>query len=129
MANIERGEVELVVNDRVYTLKLTTNAAIAMQTRTKKTFGQLAASAVELDIEAIRDIIFMLLQKHHAQEFKTLTSVGEFIDDAGGVKVFFETLEKLQAANQAAEDAANPQTAQGQSTGESLSEAPVATVA
>lgn len=128
MANIERGEVELVVNDKPYTLKLTTNAAVALQTRTKKTFGQLAGAAMELDVEAIRDIVFALLQKHHAVEFKTLSSVGDFIDDAGGIKVFFETLQKLAEANQDAEDK-NPQTAQDALIGAASSETPVDTAA
>lgn len=128
MANIERGEVEIVVNDTPYTLKLTTNAAVALQTRTKKTFGQLAAAAMELDVEAIRDIVFALLQKNHAADFKTLTSVGDFIDDAGGIKVFFETLGKLAEANRSAEEE-NPQTAQAASIGESLKHQPVDTAA
>ena len=127
MANIERGEVEIVVNDKPYTLKLTMNSSIATQTRTKKTIGELLSAAVALDFEAIRDVVFVLLQKHHAAEFKTLSSVGEFIDDAGGVKAFFATLEQLAKAN---EDPSNPQTAQATTpTGDDLSSTPAVTVA
>lgn len=126
MANIERGEVEVIVNDKPYTLKVTMNASVAMQTRTKKTMGELLGAAAALDFEAIRDVVFMLLQKHHAAEFKTLSSVGDFIDDAGGVATFFSTLEQLAKAN---EDPANPPNAQVTPTGDSLLETPAATVA
>jgi hypothetical protein len=124
MANIERGEIEVVVNDKPYTLKMTMNASVAVQMRTKKTLGQLMAAAEGLDVEAIRDIVFVLLQKHHGAEFKTVSSVGDFIDDAGGLKTFFTTLQQLAKAN----EPEDPQNAQAPNpTGESLSETPVAT--
>lgn len=125
MANIERGEIEIIVKDKPYTLKVTMNASIAVQARTKKTMGELINAATALDFEAIRDVVFMLLQKHHAAEFKTLSSVGDFIDDAGGVAAFFNALEQLAKAN---EDP-NPRIAQVPSTGESLPETLVASVA
>jgi len=127
MANIERGEIEIVVNDKPYTLKVTMNASIAVQTRTKKTIGDLINAATAMDFEAIRDVVFMLLQKHHAAEFKTLSSVGDFIDDAGGVAVFFASLERLAKANEVPGE--NPPSAQETSTGGSLSETPAVTVA
>lgn len=127
MANSERGEIEIIVNDKPYTLKVTMNASIAIQTRTKKTMGELINAATALDFEAIRDVVFMLLQKHHAAEFKTLTSVGDFIDDAGGVAAFFNALEQLAKANEVPGE--NPPIAQETSTGERLSEMPVASVA
>lgn len=127
MANSERGEIEIIVNDKPYTLKVTMNASIAIQARTKKTMGEIINAATALDFEAIRDVVFMLLQKHHAEEFKTLTSVGNFIDDAGGVSVFFTTLERLARANEVPEE--NPLNAQETSIGGSLSETPAVTVA
>lgn len=125
MANIERGEIEIIVNDKPYTLKVTMNASVAVQARTKKTMGELINAATALDFEAIRDVVFMLLQKHHAGEFKTLSSVGDFIDDAGGVAAFFNALEQLAKAN---EDP-NPRIAQAPSTGALSPETPVVTVA
>lgn len=122
MANYERGEIEVVVNDKPYTLKLSMNASVALQQRTKRKIGELLADATALDFEAIRDLVFMLLQKHHGKEIDTLSKAGEFIDDAGGVHVFFDTLGKLGAAN-APED---PQKAQETPTGESSTATPVA---
>lgn len=127
MANIERGEVELIVNDRAYTLKLTMNAAITTQKRTGKTIGELLGKAAALDVEAIRDIVFVLLQKHHADEFKNVSAAGDFIDDAGGIAKFFSALEELGKANE--DPNANPPMAQETRTGGGSSETPGASAA
>lgn len=120
MANPERGEVEVVVNDKPYTLKLSMNAAVSLQHRTKKAIGELFSSAAGLDFEAIRDLVFMLLQKYHAKEIDTPAKAGELIDAAGGVAVFFAALSSLAEMN-APE---NPPTAQARSTGDSSTETP-----
>ena len=124
MANIERGEVEVVVNDRPYSLKLSTNAAVALENRLKKKIGAILADAEGLDFTAIRDIVWLLLQKHHAEEFKTPAQAGDFVDDAGGVKVFFETLQKLGQANAPDGAGANPQIAPTPGTGSASTETP-----
>lgn len=129
MANIERGEVEVIVNDKPYTLKLSMNASVALQQRTKKTMRELLESATSLDFEAIRDIVHLLLQKCHADEFKTLSKVGEFIDDAGGVAVFFDVLERLTKANQDPNPPLAQATDTGAPIGELSPETPVVTVA
>ena len=100
MTNIERGEVDFTVADKTYTLKLSMNAACALETRSKKRIGEILASCESLDFTAIRDILFVLLQKHHARQFPTLTEVGNLIDDAGGVMTFFAALRAMTVANE-----------------------------
>ncbi len=108
LANAERGEVALDVGGKSFTLKLTTNAAATLQTRYKKSLGQLLNDIGGLDVIAIRGIFWCLLQKHHAKEFKTEEQVGDFIDDAGGLKVVMEAIERSLVLN----NDPNPPTAQ-----------------
>jgi hypothetical protein len=103
-ANPERGEVDITVDGKTYTLKLSMNAAATLQGRTKKTIGTLMDEATALDFVAIRSIVWLLLQKHHAADFKTEDKVGEFMDDAGGVAPFFDALQTLGKANSAGPD-------------------------
>lgn len=118
MANIERGEIDITVNDKTYTLKLSMNAAATAQSRTKRTMGELLEAAQALDFVAIRDLMWVLLQKYHAADFKTVEQVGNLIDDGGGLAKFFESIAELSKANggataPAAEGAAgNPPQAQ-----------------
>jgi hypothetical protein len=123
MANIERGEVELVVNDKSYTLKLSMNAAVQLEARQKRKIGEILSDAESLDFTAIRDIVWVLLQKFHSGDFKTPDKVGDFMDEAGGAKVFFETLAKLAEANKP-EGKANPPVAPTTGTGGSSIETP-----
>jgi hypothetical protein len=125
MANIERGEVGVVVNDIPYSLKLSMNAAAKLETRLGKKMGEVLIAAEALDFTAMRDILWVLLQKYHAEQFKTLESVGDFMDDAGGAKVFFETLEQLGKANKP-EGTVNPLTAPTSGTGGGSIETPAA---
>ncbi len=87
MANPERGEVDLVAGERTYTLFLSTNALCAMQKRQSKTFGQILSSIMALDIEALRAMAYAVLQKHHANTFKTDDAVGDLIDVVSMKKV------------------------------------------
>jgi hypothetical protein len=114
MANGQRGEVLVTVKrkktreadgavewtDTEYTLKLSMNAAAALETRTKKKIGDYIALAGEMDFNAIRQLVWLLLQKYHASEFTTVDQAGEFVDDAGGPAVFFDALQRLQALNE-----------------------------
>ncbi len=117
MANRERGEIEIDIKGKPYTLKLSMNAAAIVQTRHKKTIGQMMTEAASLDFTAIRSIVWLLLQKHHAAEFKTEEAAGDFIDEAGGVMLFFNALEQLAIIN--AEGANPPTDQQTNGTGES----------
>jgi hypothetical protein len=127
MANPERGEVEIVVNDRPYTLKLSTNAAVSFEEKEKKTIGQLLMEAQALSFKSIRYFLWLLLQTHHAEEFKKLSDVGTLIDDGGGIAKFLERIMAMAEINQKAqqealknggEKAADPLDAQADGTGE-----------
>jgi hypothetical protein len=125
MANIERGEVELVVGDKSYTLKLSMNAAVQLEARQKRKIGEILNDAENLDFTAIRDIVWVLLQKYHSGDFHTPEKVGNFMDEAGGAKVFFETLAKLAEANKP-EGTRNPPVAPTTGTGGNSTETPAA---
>lgn len=132
MANPERGEVGIsvtrVVNGRdetfEYTLKLSMNAAVALQNKRKKTMSAIMAEVESLDFATIRDIAHMLLQKHHAKEFDTPEKAGDLIDEAGGLIPFFDAFRALMATNEtppSQEGSANPQPAQIQTGDGSMS--------
>ncbi len=103
VANPLKGEVSLAVETaggaRSYVLKLSMNAAVALQKRTGKTLAQSFAAVEILDMEVIRDFAFALLQKHHAQEFPTPESVGDLIDEVGGIVPFLNAFEQLVTHN------------------------------
>src|SRR4029434_1201582 len=99
VANPERGEVELAVNGDVFVLKLSMNAAVVLQKKTGKTMGQLLRDCSDLDFDAIRNVTWMLLPRHHAERFKLPDSVGDLIDEAGGVQRIADALIKVQAVN------------------------------
>lgn len=116
MANIEKGEVEIIVGSTPYTLKVGMNAAAILQHRHKKSIGALLRDASDLDFVAIRGLVWLLLQKHHAKEFPNEEAVGNFMDDAGGLAMFMDAIAKLADANNEGPD---PNlTAQGNGTGE-----------
>lgn len=130
MANIERGEVDLVVErdgvDRIYTLKMTTSAAIAVEQRTKKKVGELLMDSALIGVESQRDLLFVLLQKHHADEFKNLAAVTALMDDIPRPAVVIDAFEQLFSANQE-KKTENPPTAQGgNGTGENSTSTPEA---
>jgi hypothetical protein len=127
-ANPERGEVDFPVKrgdggvEKNYVLKLSINAAVALQKKLKKPMAEIVGGLDKMDFEIIREIAFMLLQKHHAEEVKTPEAAGDVVDDGGGVQKFALAFQSLIAANQDGEGNANPQAAQGQSiTGKSTS--------
>lgn len=132
-ANPERGEIDLKVGDRAFVLKLSMNAAVALEKKTGMSIGQINAAAATLHFEAIRSLFWLMLQKHHAKEFETEESVGDLIDDAGGVAVIFDLMISLANGNApepgeeaaGAGDGANPPTAQA-GTGERSTSTPVA---
>lgn len=99
VANPERGEVNLTVDGAVYTLKLSMNAAVILQKRAGKTIGTLLSDCNRLDFEAIRSVVWLLLQKHHADEFKTEDQVGNLIDAAGGIAPFADAVSEITKVN------------------------------
>jgi hypothetical protein len=119
-ANPERGEFDVDVDGTTYTLKLTMEAALQAQRRTKKTMGELFLAASRMDWEAIRELLWVLTQAHHADEFKTLQSVHKLVDALGSTKVLFQYEDQVakyeaevKRTQQAMEpDEGNPQRAQ-----------------
>ena len=112
MANRERGEVELVVNDKPYTLRLTTNAICELQERTKLTLVELINSLQSLDMVNMRALVGAALKPYHAKEFTDMAKVGAFMDDAGGIRggvdsPVIRTLRELFALNQQPEERQN----------------------
>lgn len=127
MVNLHRGEVALKVGDRTYRLKLTMNAAAATEERVGKSMFEIMRSADSLSFKAIRTVLWTLLQKFHADEFKTEAPVGDLLDEAGGVDAFFSLFQDVKNANapdgnDGEGDGANPPAAQaGTSDGSSSS--------
>ncbi len=99
MANPERGEVGIEVGGQPYTLKLTTNVAATLQARHKKSLGQLLRETDDIDVVAIRGVLWALLQKHHAAKFKNEEPVGDFIDEAGGIKAVMDKIQEAFLVN------------------------------
>ncbi len=83
MANLERGEVELKGSGETYTLKLTMSGSAKLQQKTKKPLGQLLRECGDINTETITIVLRMLLQKYHAEAFKTDAQVEDLIDDVG----------------------------------------------
>lgn len=121
VANPERGEVDLEAHTpsgtKHYTLKLSINAAVALQAKRKKTMGEIVAELSTMDFNTIRALAFVVLQKHHKDEITTEELAGDVVDDAGGVVPFMAAMKALLEMGQEAADAGNPPTAQGETTG------------
>lgn len=120
MANPERGEVELIVAEKTYVLRLTNGGLRSLQKRTGKTFGAICRGLDDADIEVITLFVFESLQAHHAREFSQLSAVDRLMDEAGGylgvlpscLEVIRTNLPKPTKAGDA-----DPQKAQTTSTG------------
>ena len=138
MANPERGEVDLVCGEKTYTLFLSTNALCEMQKRTGKTFGQILAGIMSLDIVAMREYLRAVLATHHGKELgKQATQrkvdvdfvIGDIIDDATMVRTKKALVElfTLNTPNDEEKpkegDSANPPDAQDGTGGSSTSTA------
>lgn len=128
MTNPERGEIEIIVKEQPYTLRLSMNAAAAFEKKQGKTIGGLMNDASGLSFTAIRDLFWLLLQKHHQPEFRSLDQVGEWIDDAGGIAPLLLKIQELADVNRpdrtVGGNGENPQTAQS-GIGSNSTEMPV----
>lgn len=90
LANPERQEIQLTAHDRVYTLKLTTNASCALEGQLGKTTKEILEAVSQFSLASMRSLLQAMLQKHHAPEFpytkQGTERVGDLIDDCGGIK-------------------------------------------
>lgn len=101
MANEERGEVELACGERSYTLALSMNAIASMQAKTGKTYGETIRAIRTLDIVALRDVLHMALQRHHAKEFPNVTKTGDMVDELpAGMNTAVLALNRLLELNE-----------------------------
>ncbi len=139
MANPERGEVDLVIGEQTYTLRITTNELCAMEKRTGKTYGEILQGLLAVNVTVAREYLRVVLEPCHGKDLRLAakkaqtdvdTIVGNLIDEAGFKRVK-ETLLALFTLNlpppeepvavAAATEAANPPDAQGGIGGNSTS--------
>jgi hypothetical protein len=93
IANKERQEISLTVKrddtEKVYILKMTTTASVALEKRLGRTTGEVMKQIGKFSVSDSRDVIHALLQKYHGKDFppteKGLEAVNDLIDDAGGI--------------------------------------------
>lgn len=92
MANPARGEVDLVVGERTYTLTITTGALCAMEKRTGHTYGEILRGLMGVNVTATRDYLRAVLEPKHGRELTAAASkrgvdietlVCDIIDTAG----------------------------------------------
>ena len=108
MANRERGEVEVLVEGRAYTWRLSLNGLCALEARTGQKFGDVLRDLDTLSLRALRDVVWQALQEYHATEFPTVESAGDFIDRLGGMFVAVVKVRELFEVNQPREPARPP---------------------
>lgn len=123
-ANPERGEYSLVFKrdgqEVEYVLKVSIGPSMALQKKYGKPLGKILEMTDELDVEAIADVFRMMLQKHHAEEFKNAAAAHDLIDEIGGPFKAYQALVQALVAGRS-EGNANPQTAPLQTGGASTS--------
>ncbi len=84
MANPERGEVDLVAGESIYTLALTMNGIAELETRTSKSYGELVQAISfghRLHMTSLLEILWQSLKRYHEKQFPTRQSVGNFVDE------------------------------------------------
>jgi hypothetical protein len=101
MANRERGEASITIEDKAYTLALTTNAmceaeALLSTPDKEVSFQDLLRRVNRNSVSAIRVLVWASLREHHPD--LTLKDVGNLIQKAGGVVAFGTQLSALSAS-------------------------------
>lgn len=82
MANPERGEVDLVVGDTTYVIKLGRNALASVEGLLGRGFPEIAATLTsDPQIGVMRAILWAGLQRYHPG--LDLLQVGDLMDEAG----------------------------------------------
>lgn len=95
MANREKGEIDVTVEGRAYTLVLDTNAMVALETLFSTpghevTFDQVLARVNAGSVRHIRAFVWAALRRHHAEI--TVDGAGDLIHAAGGLQAFSNQL-------------------------------------
>lgn len=90
--NPETGDVTVTIATKAgtkdYVLKMSANAAVQLQQRRKMPLGDIVKGFSSMDIESMRDVLFVLLQRHHAAEIKTHEAAGLVLDDLKPTRFF-----------------------------------------
>lgn len=104
MANPLRGEVEIVVGPRTYTLRLATNALIEAETLLDKGVGEIAdmlQDPAAFRLGTARALLFAGLRERHPN--LSLFDAGEIIGELGIAPIVQKLGESMAAAFPAAE--------------------------
>lgn len=134
MANKERGEISHVVNGKRYTLRPSFDSLCELDELTGKSLDEMLAAMNEGRLSGLRAAVWSLLNDVHGDEIKTLKDASRWIEDAGGVDVVHDLIEKVFRLNEpdapaeVTTETPNPPSAQDDGTGARNSEQPVASV-
>lgn len=108
MANPERGEVDLVIGETTYTIKLGRNALASVEGLLGRGFPEIAATLnADPQISVMRAILWAGLQRHHPGI--DLLQVGDLMDDAGDELIGEKIGEALKLAFPEARASDRPQ--------------------
>lgn len=130
MANRERGEVELIVGERTYTLVLDIDAMCALEEYFSTPTHEATWDEIEqrvqrgASVRMLRALIWAMLQRHHPDV--TIVESGRIVSDMGGLPGLITVVSKaMRAATPDPEDVKalggmkaappNPRSAQGAS--------------
>ncbi|MCK1541448.1 hypothetical protein IVB12_05505 [Bradyrhizobium sp. 179] len=115
MANPHKGEVEIVADDRTYTLQYSIDALCSMEAALGKNFTAIAAemsSPSRISVSMVRQLLYSGLQERHPE--LTLKEAGELIPAAGGMlKVMTKVTEAISVAFPEAKKDSKPGPQQG----------------
>jgi hypothetical protein len=123
MANRQKGEVNLVVDGRTYTLVLDIDAMCALEEHFSTpshdaTWDEIAVKVNKGSVRVVRALIWAMLQRHHPE--LSVVDAGHLMNDAGGILGLAKVLKvAMESATPDPEDIkalgvgkANPQQAQ-----------------
>jgi len=105
MANRERGEIPLVIGADRYVLRLTTNACCELENLTdgKRNWDQVWDGMKAGSQRDVRLFMWVALRHHHpdiaTDDPKSLNTIGDLIDLAGGATLLFVQLRALMLLN------------------------------
>lgn len=127
MANKQRGELQIVVGEKTYVMRLTTNCACQMESASGRPFDQVIAGSLRGSLSDLR--LFLWASLLSRQPEMTLEQVGDVIDEIGpkALKQQLDDLVALNSAEMSKAGSENPPEAQGGTGGNSTSTRGVAT--
>lgn len=106
MANPHRGEVELVVGENTFKLRLSINAIVEVERTLNMTIAQVSQQMSLMSVTVVRGLLWGALRQHHPK--MTLNDVGDLIDEIGLTPVIGLLGEVMAITYPEPEGAANP---------------------